>query len=468
MWRLLPALLLPVGAGFAVTHWVWPDAGARPSRHLLRASLAVGCGLALSSCAFFLATVAWGPSRHVAVSADLALLVGAVALAWLGRRRSGASRETGAGAALPVEARGTRTALRVALGVTLAAAVAAFLLLSWVRPHGEWDAWAFWNLRARFLFAGRTHWRIAFDALAGPHPDYPMLLPGTVARIWLYVGRATVVAPVLVAMLFTFATVGVAAAVVAALRGEAQGMLAAIVLLSTAGFTAHGTMQYADVPLSFFVLATLALWWLYDDGDGRRWRVASFAGGMAGFAAWTKNEGLLFLLAIVAARLAVAVAGRRWRRSARELAAFAAGLAPVLAVVGYFKLRLAPPTLYLLGERLEIVRERVTDVTRYSRIGAALLGELRGFGDWVVSLAGLLLVYALLVGVRVARADRPMLAASALALAIVFAGYVGVFLLTVEALDNWLGAGLTRLLLHLWPSAVFVYWLTVRPIFEPS
>src|SRR5207237_5909321 len=30
-------------------------------------------------------------------------------------------------------------------------------------PHGAWDAWAIWNLRARFLFLGGVHWRDAFS-----------------------------------------------------------------------------------------------------------------------------------------------------------------------------------------------------------------------------------------------------------------------------------------------------------------
>jgi hypothetical protein len=465
MWRLLPAFLLPIGAGFAITRWVWPGR-LRGSGYMLAASLAVGSGLALSSCTFFLAMLLWGPSRGAAVAADLALLIGSVALAWLGRPATGTVEDTEAAAAPALEGRGTRMALPGLLALSLTTAVLGFLLLSWVRPHGEWDAWAVWNARARFLFAGGADWRVAFDAVAGQHPDYPLLLPGTVARIWLYVGRTTVVAPVLVAMLFTFATVGVAAAVVTMRRGRAQGMLAAIVLLSTAGFIAHGTTQYADVPLSFFILATLALLWLYDTSAGQRWPVPVLAGSLAGCAAWTKHEGLLFLLAVVAARLAVAVANRRWRPAVHELTAFAAGLAPVLAVVGYFKLRLAPPTVYVLGEQLETIRQRGGDLSRYWRIAAAMVGELRGFGDWVFSLAGLLLVYALLVGVRVAPGDRPALMVSALALVIVLAGYLGVLLLLVDPLDYYLAAGLARLLLHLWPSAVFVYWLTVRPIYQ--
>jgi hypothetical protein len=424
-------------------------------------SLAVGCGLGLSSCAFFLALLLLGSSRHVAVTADVVVLAGTLALAWSACRASGGGRTSPPRAA---STEGSWTPLRVAAGVSLVAAVGTLVLLSWVRPHGEWDAWAFWNLRARFLFLGRgEHWRATLHPLAGPHPDYPMLLPGIVARTWLYVGRATLVAPALVAMLFTLATAGLAGAAVAALRGTATGWLAAIVILGTPAFTSEGSTQYADVPLSFFFLAALVLLWLHDRGEAAGARAVWLAGTTVGLAAWTKNEGLLFAAAILITRFAVVAPRHGWRAYGRELAPFGAGLVPVLALVLYFKLRLAPPALYMLAERPEVVRDRLTDLTRYLRIAEALGGQLVGFGHWIVSAAGVLAAYALLAGIRVMPADRRPLATSALTLAIVFAGYLAVFQLTATALDNWLASGLDRLLLQLWPASVFVYWLTVAP-----
>jgi hypothetical protein len=466
VWRLGPALAIPIGIGAFVLHGIWPDVGPSGSRRLLKGSLAVGCGLALSSCGFFLAVVLWGASPKVAVTTDVALLLAAAAFG-LARRRPAGGRGWAVpdGAALSGTGEWTRL-LRVVVGMALVAAVGVFVLLSWVRPNGEWDAWAFWNLRARFLFGGGAEWwREAFHPLAGRHPDYPLLLPGLVARTWLYVGRATVLAPVLVAMLFTFATVGVAAGAVAALRGETQGLLAALVLLGTVGFTAHGTMQYADIPLGFFVLATLVLLWLSDRGATEPWSTRCLAGAMAGFAAWTKQEAMLFVVALVSVRLVIISRGRGWGPPKMELfTPLACGLAPVLAIVAYFDLRLAPHVSFLWTQQLDAVRARLSDVARYESIGQALAGELASFGDWIISVVGLLIVYAVLVGTRVDAADRRPLAASVTVLGMVLAGYLGMFLLTAPYLESWLGSGLTRLLLHLWPSCVLVYWLAVKPL----
>ena len=65
----------------------------------------------------------------------------------------------------------------LALVVVVACAV---LLVDWIgaHPHGRWDAWAIWNLRAKFLATPSDRWRDAFDPVVSwSHPDYPLLLP---------------------------------------------------------------------------------------------------------------------------------------------------------------------------------------------------------------------------------------------------------------------------------------------------
>jgi len=78
---------------------------------------------------------------------------------------------------------------RGTIGLAIVAGLLCVIYLPVVRehlratPHGAWDAWAIWNLRARFLAGPGDAWRAAFDdALAWSHTDYPLLLPATVAR----------------------------------------------------------------------------------------------------------------------------------------------------------------------------------------------------------------------------------------------------------------------------------------------
>src|SRR5207253_96096 len=138
-------------------------------------------------------------------------------------------------------------------------ALSRFAFQSLAAPHGEVDALTIWNLRARFLARTGGEPLDAFINLLATHvPDYPLLLPASIARVWHYLGDEPAMVPVLTAMLFTFAGVGLVASSLGLLRTKGQGLLAGIVLLGTPFLIRHGASQYADVPLGFFFVATLA------------------------------------------------------------------------------------------------------------------------------------------------------------------------------------------------------------------
>src|SRR5262249_38077836 len=153
------------------------------------------------------------------------------------------------------------------------------------------------------------------------------------------------------ALLFTFGTVGTLYAGLTVLRGRSQGALAGLLLLGTFMFVPMGYVQMADIPLGYFFLAALTLLAVQDALAPGKGRLLLAAGLMTSFAAWTKNEGLLFAGAVVLARLLVAPrlagpdAGPRpgfWRDRARQLTLLLLGALPVVCVLGYFKACLAP------------------------------------------------------------------------------------------------------------------------------
>ena len=107
--------------------------------------------------------------------------------------------------------------------------------------------------------------------------------------------------PAAVAFLFIFGVAGVLITTLGVLRGKMQSFIAGIVLLSGVSLIVSGANQYADVPVSFFVLATLGLLCLQERYP-EDLRFTVLAGLTAGFTAWTKNEGALFLVALILAR----------------------------------------------------------------------------------------------------------------------------------------------------------------------
>src|SRR5271170_3763649 len=156
---------------------------------LLVVSLGAGLGIGIVSSLYFLCLVAVGPNLAILASLEAAALVAAAALAVTARARS---LEFGwaPGPVVPVY---------FTLLLMAAAALAAiiFVVHSIFKPHGEWDAWSIWNLRARFLFRSGSSWTHAFsNRIAWSHPDYPLLIPGAVALLWTLARADSTLAPI--------------------------------------------------------------------------------------------------------------------------------------------------------------------------------------------------------------------------------------------------------------------------------
>ncbi len=451
------AIVAPLVAGYVLSGLLRAGPGTVLPSRLLRASLAVGWALGTSSCAFFAWLVVVGKPRRAFFGADLALFAGLAAFGAVAARAGrGPGDDDDRAGRLP---RPIGAALRVALGASLAAWVALFAVVSRQAPHGRWDAMSIWNLRARFLYRGGDAWAEAFHpSLIASHLDYPLLVPLSVARCWAYLGRETTAAPAQVAFAFTLATVGLLVSALVALRGRDQGALGGLVLLSASPLFVTGSMQFADVPLAYFILAATVALSIGDRAPHDLPRWAATGGMMAGFAAWTKNEGLLFLAALLAARLGAAARSRRWRAYRAEAAAFALGLAPVLAVLVYFKVRFTPTNDFLAAQGPAAIVAKLADRSRYLMVAEAIAREVADLGSGAVVW---LAAARLLLGGAPRCPGIPRGGFAALVLAIMLAEYVAVYVATPLPLPWHLRWSLSRLILHLWPLAIFSFFLNV-------
>jgi hypothetical protein len=323
------SLILPVGLGFILVRLLWPR--NRPLGWVMHAALSVGFGCGAGSAWLFIWLLATGrPSR-------LAVLIEAVAiflLAWLAFfRRRGPGPGSPAGSVKPGP---SRLLISGACLVTLLAAGVLALRVGWT-PHGDRDAWGSWNMKARMIYLAGENWRDVFSShLPDEVPDHPLLLPLSVTGLWLEIGSIPPMAPALLAVAFTFATVMLLGSGLSVLRDRSQGWLAATLLAATPSFLILGTAQYADVVIEFFFLATLVLLAMHEREPNSRLLV--LAGLAAGFAAWTKNEGVVFLIVTgTAVTLASGLRGWRWR----GVIWFAAGAALPVMMVVYLKRFLA-------------------------------------------------------------------------------------------------------------------------------
>ena len=443
----IAGLVLP-----AVAVWLVIDAlgGGRVIRsRLARAALATGAGVGLSAVTtYWFVTVGTGFGWSF-VAADVAVWI-AISLAAYSVRQ-------------PVTAPG-QEACRMArtdwMVRGLFAMIAAVTVLTLIRghlslPHGDWDAWAIWNQKARFLFRGGAGWTDALT-IQWSHPAHPLLLPLSVARLWAYAGADLPLVPALLGIAFGASTVAVVMGGLG--TNHRRAWLAGAVLLAPGAFITQWTAQQADVPFAFFMVSGLMLlghartasW----PGAGEAQRPLLLAGILVGLAAWTKNEGLLLVCTMTL--LAVAVAIRSGRRVG--LWWWAAGLAPTVLTVAWFKMIVAPVLPYYLpeGPLLVALLQRWTEQGHRAVIDGALWHGWTTWGDGAFAMVSLASV-----GLACSRAGRVTRELVVVPLVMLAAYYV-VYLLTSLDVAWLIGTTFNRLLTQLWPSFVLAAFFIVE------
>lgn len=325
----------------SVAGWFWiralmPRPAGAPAwaRAGVEAGLAFGFGTGAAAALFFALLWQGMKPASAAWTADGAIMICGAALWWVLRRRAVEQEPAETPAPLPfawmagLAAAGCLAAFFAAAGVYLRA-----------NPQGDWDAWGIWNLRAKFL-AHEGLWRNAVSPeMSESHPEYPLLWPAAVARVWSQSGELTQAAPQAGAFFSAAALVLLFGAGLAARVGWPWAAAGTTALLMSVTLWRAAPGQYADIPLALLLLGAVMA---AEAAQRAGWSAAGLAlsGMMASLAAFTKNEGLAFL-AILCVALAV-VARRRvlW---------WLAGAAPVLALTLLFHFRLAPAKAVISG-----------------------------------------------------------------------------------------------------------------------
>jgi hypothetical protein len=446
---LIASFLLSWLIGLAITAVLVPR-GFGCWNGLFRTALAWGLGIGVTSSLLFLWLLLHGSFHYGFFFLELGCLLSTLIFLLLRSLRN-LSRPS---AAVPHES-DAKIEKRFRLGFFLLLMIGTgiLILVSLLAPHGDWDAWAIWNNRARFIFRSGRLWRDAFSPLIHwSHPDYPLLLPLTESRCWFYLGRESLAVPAFVAIGFSLSIIAFLVSALGVIKNKTQGYLGGILLLSAPSFLTHGASQYADIPLAFFILAAIVTLYGYDHFPVKDQSWLVLGGLLAGFSAWTKNEGLLFVFILLLLRFGKVfsrpLSGRRWA----ETVLFLSGLVPPLFLLFLFKTILAPRNDLLSLMTWDLVKSHLNDPGRYLLIGKTFFTTLFFFGDGPLPLLPFLLIYALWVG-RSSSLSGPWPFAP---LSLQLLGYLLVFLLTPQDLRWHLGTSLGRLMLHLWPAFLWV------------
>jgi hypothetical protein len=462
--NMVPLLIaMDIVFGFFLVRLATPVRNLRPrwAVLLLDLSLGAGGGIAVVSLLFFLLLVLHVASLAVMLLVEALLLLSVYAFVYV--RQQGPADEP----CRRIAAFWWHWVLGGALLVSLLAVGTAIAKLAQANLYGAWDAYDFWNLRAKFLAGPGEIWRRAFAPVGVAHPDYPLLISGFVGQLWKFSGaNNSVLAPILTGAVYAIGVPMLLVSALAVARGTGSALLAGLILMTSRSFLGQTTLQYSDVPLSFYYLATLVLVVLSAAAEARRQRtVAVMAGAFASFAVWTKNEGLVFFALCMGSYALVFGYPRHGRAGVGGSPVWYAllGALPGLLAAGYFKLFLAPPNDLTKQTAVQALHQ-LLEFGRYLRIGRALIHYGRWLGVWWAHPALLLAILAVVLGIRIDERQARGVVVAGLTLVLLLAVYCGVFVVAPKNLQFLLDTTLERLYAQLWPSFVFAAFLVLaRP-----
>ena len=182
----------------------------------------------------------------------------------------------------------------------------------------------------------------------------------------------------------------------------------------------------------------------------------------AGCAAGTKREGILFVIALVLARSVALASTRQGSRLPGELARFAAGAAPMLAVLAFFKFGYAPATDLISAHAHGEISSRLSDMSRWMTTAAGFLKHGFFTGGMIVPAIVVLAAYAYLVGFDRHSRLRPALYTIAGAIVLMLVGDFVVYAVLSNDIDWQISTSLDRVLMQLWPAALMAFFIAVR------
>ena len=271
-------IITPCLIGALIIVSLFPYDSLRKANLILTVFLGTGLGFGITSAIIFLWLVIYGQPNSYYFLAEFGLVL--LLFIFASYRISSSKYSQSDSIIGSNDDFNTVAGLKYLFFILLVFSLASFALKAFEHdPHGKWDAWAIWNFRARWLFHGGTQWSDAFSKdIIFSHPDYPLLLPASVFRMWVIIGTDSIAVPIAIAGFFTFGSIFLILPCLSIIRGQNQGYLAAIFMLIATQYLKIGTYQYADIPLAFYILATILLLTLKEKYPLAAFRIMFFAG----------------------------------------------------------------------------------------------------------------------------------------------------------------------------------------------
>lgn len=322
--------------------------------------------------------------------------------------------------------------------------VIAVLLLLYTRNFfleserwGNWDAWAIWNLHAKFL-SFNHEWQQMFSIRIAQwtHSDYPLFLSSLIAFVWKSTGIFEPYTPILIAYLIAIAIPFVLYASIPSAHQSVLGSGFLIILLIDFNFLSIAVSQGADTLLALFYLISLICFY-YQEADHR---IAFLTGFFGATCSWIKNEGLLFYLVVSIFFVCMNYGNRKL------IYYFILGSVLPLGILVFYKTKYSPGNDLVQNQSIKTLKYLFTP-SRYLYIGKYIINTI--FLKFPVLLP--CVIISVYLGIR--KREFMLFAI----LTTVLTGYFFVYLTTPHDLYWHLSTSCERLIHQLYPSLLFLF-----------
>jgi hypothetical protein len=205
-----------------------------------------------------------------------------------------------------------RSGLKLFLISAIAIETAYAFFRALIKPLESYDAIAIYAIKSKIFFLARSIPQEFFDHIAGmyPHPDYPLNIPLAETFIYLSIGSLN---DQLVKALFPLFFTGILCLMYYAVRRfstKVYALLFTFIIATIPQVNANAANGYLDLALGFYYFASALFLFRWVNGRDDTASLAVSA-CLAGLAAWTKNEGLMYCVINMCVVVGVIVLGRK-------------------------------------------------------------------------------------------------------------------------------------------------------------
>ncbi|MBS1774039.1 MAG: hypothetical protein JST82_14365 [Bacteroidetes bacterium] len=301
------------------------------------------------------------------------------------------------------------------------------------QKHGAWDAWAIWNLHAKYL-ADAAHWKNMFLNTVSAHADYPLALPSTLAFLNNIFPNALLTNYSFHILILL--SIPVIIYLQTCQRSLLLSGIAFLLLCKDDFFATIGNYQMADTLLAFFLLlAIIAIDHVEED---KKYIILSTA--MIGCCIWAKNEGAVLAILYTAFYYKELLSKGTYKYSL-------IGIAIPLIAYGIFKLGFAPGNDIVNTQGADTLN-KLTDWQRYKTIYNYWNDNIHAH-YYTITCTIMLCVLLGLIKSKIP--DKKIMFILSVCIA-----YSMVYLISPHDLDWHLKTSLYRLIHQLMPSAIYI------------